>query len=187
LRVRGGCISLIYDSSLSKAAGIDDSKALALISNDIDKVNQSVQLLIDIWSQFLQIVIGVRLLWRQLGAVSIVPLIMILLMFYVQKNVSALMPPTQKLWLEAVQRRVGISKVAIQNFRSVKISGLSESIIDLLQSERERELMLAKGYRWVVTFCKRHFGGSKCRYSPDIICRILTSVSLLGNAAIDSI
>jgi ATP-binding cassette subfamily C (CFTR/MRP) protein 1 len=58
-------------------------------------------------------------------------------------------------WVKAVQRRVGIASTVIRQMKSVKLSGLVEGMAQLVQSERIRELYMAKQFRglsvWVNT------------------------------------
>jgi ATP-binding cassette subfamily C (CFTR/MRP) protein 1 len=145
-------VALVYDHALIKNSEVDDSKAITLVSSDIETVIQGLPFIIDVWSRFLQIGLGIYFLWMQLGPVSIAPIIVVCTIFYLQKYASSFMPPAQVKWMEAVQRRVGLSKVAIQNMKSVKLSGLVESMIDLIQSERERELAKAKTFRWLLVW-----------------------------------
>jgi ATP-binding cassette, subfamily C (CFTR/MRP), member 1 len=58
-------------------------------------------------------------------------------------------------WVRAVQRRVGIASTVLRQMKSIKLSGLVESMAQLVQSERVRELQWAKQFRglmvWVQT------------------------------------
>jgi len=58
-------------------------------------------------------------------------------------------------WVAAVQRRVGISSTVLRQMKSIKLCGLVQTMADLIQSERVRELEMAKHYRkltvWVQT------------------------------------
>jgi ATP-binding cassette subfamily C (CFTR/MRP) protein 1 len=50
-------------------------------------------------------------------------------------------------WVKAVQRRVAISSSILRSMKSVKLSGLVDSMAELVQSERVRELRMAKQFR----------------------------------------
>jgi ATP-binding cassette subfamily C (CFTR/MRP) protein 1 len=149
-RFRSASTMLIYNKALTKKSGYDDLKALTLMSTDTDTVGFLIRGLMDVWASLLQIVIATILLWRQLGIVSVAPFITILLCFLVQHKCAKAAPPQQKQWREAVQRRVGLTTVVLQQIKSIKLSGLVESMIDLLQAERVRELNLAKAYRMTI-------------------------------------
>jgi ATP-binding cassette subfamily C (CFTR/MRP) protein 1 len=149
-RFRSASVMLIYNKALTVKSGYDDLKALTLMSTDTDAVGFLIRSLVDLWAAVLQIVIAICLLWRQLGVVSIAPFITILLCSFVQGRSAKAAPPQQKQWREAVQRRVGLTTVVLQQIKSIKLSGLVESMIHLLQAERVRELRLAKAYRMTI-------------------------------------
>jgi hypothetical protein len=48
------------------------------MNTDVDRVTASLKLLNEIWARLIEIGIGVWLLWRQLGAVSIAPITIVL-------------------------------------------------------------------------------------------------------------
>jgi ATP-binding cassette, subfamily C (CFTR/MRP), member 1 len=150
-KLRSASISLIFSTALASASGFDESQAVTLISTDVESVSSTLVVAIDIWAKFAQIAIGIWLLWRQIGPISISPILIVFISFLLQKQLTGLMPIRQKVWLEAVQQRVAMSKVGLQQMKAVKLSGLVETFINLLQSERERELFLAKSYRWIIT------------------------------------
>jgi ABC-type multidrug transport system fused ATPase/permease subunit len=50
-------------------------------------------------------------------------------------------------WVKAVQRRVAICSSILRSMKSVKLSGLVDSMAELVQSERVRELRMAKQFR----------------------------------------
>jgi ATP-binding cassette subfamily C (CFTR/MRP) protein 1 len=76
---RGGMVTLIYDRTLALKDGVyDESAALSLMSNDVDQISVSLKELNEIWARALELIIAFTLLTRQLGWVSIVPIIVII-------------------------------------------------------------------------------------------------------------
>jgi ATP-binding cassette subfamily C (CFTR/MRP) protein 1 len=146
-RFRSASTMLIYNKALTTKAGYDDLKALTLMSTDLDAIESLVGTILDLWASVLKLFIGICLLWRQLGVISIAPFITIVLCSIAQGKGSKAAPPKQKLWREAVQRRVGLTTIVLQQIKSIKLGGLVGSMIHLLKSERIRELDLAKQYR----------------------------------------
>jgi len=75
---RGAVVSLIYQKSLScNEAYIDTAGAISLMSNDVDSISFCFEELNECWSRLIELIIGITLLARQLGWVSIVPLLVV--------------------------------------------------------------------------------------------------------------
>ena len=77
--IRGGLIANIYKSTLHRRATIeDDSKALTLISADVDRVSNSMKFMHEFWAEPLQVAIATWLLQRRVGVSFVVPIIITL-------------------------------------------------------------------------------------------------------------
>jgi ATP-binding cassette, subfamily C (CFTR/MRP), member 1 len=80
---RGSMVSLIYARTLKLQDGVyDESKALTLMSTDIDSIGSNIQTAMDMWAKVIEIAIGVWLLERQLGWVCIAPIIVTIGLLY---------------------------------------------------------------------------------------------------------
>ena len=70
---------MIYEKTLTLIDGAsDESAAVSLMSTDVDQISTCLREVNEIWSRILEIMIGLPLLTRQLGWVSIVPLIVVI-------------------------------------------------------------------------------------------------------------
>jgi ATP-binding cassette subfamily C (CFTR/MRP) protein 1 len=75
---RGSLIGLIYSHSLELAdSSHDELAAITLMSTDIDIICNAISTLFEVWAQLIEVSIGFWLLARQLGWVSVVPLLII--------------------------------------------------------------------------------------------------------------
>lgn len=69
-------ISLIYVKSLESSTGeLNDAKTVTLMSTDVDRTVSGLELLHETWARLLEISLGVWLLARQMGAISVAPMI----------------------------------------------------------------------------------------------------------------
>jgi ATP-binding cassette subfamily C (CFTR/MRP) protein 1 len=75
---RGAAASLIYARSLEINCKYNELVAVTLMSTDVDRVTTSLHLVNEIWARLIEIGLGVWLLWRQLGVVSLAPIIIVL-------------------------------------------------------------------------------------------------------------
>ena len=144
--------SLIYRKSLSGSSSPDDLNAVTLMSSDMAATQGILITILEMCARTVEIVVGIWLLWRQLGAVSVAPILVVATCFVLQVFVASFMGPRQASWMEAVQRRVGQTSSILRLMKSVKLAGLSDSMIDLLQSERIRELNIGIRFRWLMVW-----------------------------------
>lgn len=71
-------ITLIYAKTLEIQAGIyDESSALTLMSTDLDRLTLSIESVCEIWATFIEMIIGLWLLQRQLGWVCFAPIVIV--------------------------------------------------------------------------------------------------------------
>ena len=127
-------------------------EAVSLMSTDVDRLISGLLQLIEIWAQIIEVTLGTWLLWRQLGNVAIAPILVVLICFGGQSLVSRFMPKRQAIWLKAISTRVKYTSNILRSMKSVKLAGLVEISINLLQQERIRELNLGKSSRWLLVW-----------------------------------
>ncbi|GKZ33773.1 hypothetical protein AbraIFM66950_003808 [Aspergillus brasiliensis] len=150
---RGAAVALIYDHTMVLPDGTrDESAAVTLMSTDIDMIARSLEQASEMWARLVEIAIGIWLLERQLAAVCVAPILVILICTSVQMYMATFMPARQKVWVGAIQRRVSIISTALKSMKSVKMLGLSEVLANSLQAQRERELDLSRDFRWLIVW-----------------------------------
>jgi hypothetical protein len=72
-------VAIIYNKALDLDADtFDQSSSFTLMSTDVDRIASSLQLSNEVWARAVEISIGIWLLERQLGAVCIAPIIVVL-------------------------------------------------------------------------------------------------------------
>lgn len=94
---RGGVSSLVYARMFAKKSGYNGKAAVTLMSTDVDRTTVSLTKTTEMWAQVVEVSIGIWLLWRQLGPISLAPIGITLLCFLVQTRVSKFMGPKQAL------------------------------------------------------------------------------------------
>lgn len=75
---RGSMVTLIYRKTLELQAGVyDESKAMTLMSADVDRLTVSLESVCEVWANFIELAIGLWLLERQLGWVCVAPIVIV--------------------------------------------------------------------------------------------------------------
>lgn len=141
---------MIFGKALTASANSHDLAPLTLMSTDVDRIIDGLIALYSVWIRLLEVFVGIWLLWRQLGPVSIAPTLTVFAFFFIQTWASKSMGVLQARWVAAVQRRVTIATNIVRSMKSVKLAGLVESMEALLASEREREIAFAKAFRYIL-------------------------------------
>ena len=76
--LRGGLVGLIFSKTLVLRDGVyDESAAVTHMSTDIDRIAASMQNMHEVWARLIEVAIGVWLLSIQIGAVSVIPIIVV--------------------------------------------------------------------------------------------------------------
>jgi len=76
---RGSTVSFIYKQSLLlEPQSVQRSAAVSLMSTDVDRIAFCLEELNECWSRLIELVIGILLLTRQLGWISVIPLLVVL-------------------------------------------------------------------------------------------------------------
>ncbi|KAF5549201.1 multidrug resistance-associated [Fusarium mexicanum] len=125
--------------------------AFTLVTADVETIVSDSWRLLEPWANLLQIIIGTYLLYRQLGAVCCVPVIVILLTFSLVALVGSRIPGNQGAWFQAVERRIDLTSQTLESLHPVKLLGLSRFLENRIQTKRRDELNISKKFR--VTNC----------------------------------
>jgi ATP-binding cassette subfamily C (CFTR/MRP) protein 1 len=152
-------VSLIYSRSLHQSAGVyDESAALTLMNNDVDSLARSLEALCDLWARVIEIAVGIWLLEKQLGWVCVSPLVIVFACVYISGLQAKFVGPKRKVWTQATQKRVGVTSSMLEQMKSVKMMGLSDTMFDAVHKLRLDEIEVSKSYRvttiWRFLLCK---------------------------------
>ncbi|KAJ4303189.1 hypothetical protein N0V90_002082 [Kalmusia sp. IMI 367209] len=190
--LRGGLVGLIFNKALILRDGVyDDSAAITHMSTDIDRIASSMQSMHEVWSRLIEVAIGVWLLSIQLGAICVIPIVVV-----ISKSINPLQVLTdnpcvdnpsvcagintyaskfasekQKVWSRAVQTRIGSTASMLGAMKSVKMMGLADPLFKNIQNQRAEEMKSANGYRWLVLLT------NMTGYTPQIFAPVLTFVA----------
>ena len=78
---RMAMVGLVHNRCLTIKDGVfDESAAVTLMSNDAEQMTFGANLLHELWSQVLELCIGMYLLGSELGWVCVVPIVFVLCM-----------------------------------------------------------------------------------------------------------
>ncbi|KAJ5946436.1 ABC transporter transmembrane domain type 1 [Penicillium verhagenii] len=151
---RGAASSMIYDHALRIPDGTlgDRSATVTLMTTDVDRIIASLITLNEYWARTIEVGIGIALLALRLGWVCLMPLIVVLISsggsIYISKHIGG----HQKVWVDAVQQRISITRSLLDSIQTIKATGLSQTFLRLVQRKRTEETRQMATYRWSVVW-----------------------------------
>ncbi|CRG88497.1 hypothetical protein PISL3812_05528 [Talaromyces islandicus] len=170
-KLRGTFISVIHSKSLVLPAGqLNNGEVLTLISNDVNRVCDSLEQIFELLSTPLEVIVAIYLLEREIGIICIAPVAFSLAISLVSFLNSKRSIPLQKTWLSTIQERIAYTAAVLSCPKSFKMLGLTRKLRDRVQELRLVELEKYAHYRKFVTF-RNVFAAI-----PDNIAPILTMV-----------
>ncbi|KAK1985875.1 ABC transporter [Colletotrichum cereale] len=197
-RARGALIAIIYQTMLSLRAEMGNSQAaVSLMSTEVDRITVAAQWSLSIVPNLLQLGFAFWILSGQLGGVSVAPVVVAIVCVVLGVRLGRLVPPLQRTWMQAIQKRVGITTEIIGSVKGVKMSDLSGTARDQIQGLREFELEESKKFRRMqilnvivaqfpsimtppITFAAFAVVQTLSRGEPLNVVQAFTALSLLG-------
>lgn len=147
-KIRGALVTIIYRTMLTvRAETGNSSAALSLMSTDVDRITMSTFMLVGVLPDTIQLALALWILGTQLGASCLAPVIVCTMTGMVAAYIGKLIPPRQRKWMAAIQKRVGITSDVIGSMKGVKVAGLNEKANTQIQGLRDYELEQSTQFR----------------------------------------
>jgi len=148
VKIRGALVSIIYKNMLTiKAETGNSSAALSLMSTDVDRITFTTFNIVSLGPSIVQFGIALGILGTQLGASCVAPVILCILTAMVAAHLGKLIPPRQRRWMAAIQKRVGITSDVIGSMKGVKTAGMGDNAEKQIASLRDYELERSTSFR----------------------------------------
>lgn len=149
--IRGQLTVVIYKKMLTlPITNADESAAMSLVGTDVQRIAETFwQLLIEVVPSVLQLGIAVYLLYLQLGAVCVAPVLITVICTGLSVLAAKVITSRQRAWLEAVQKRINYTSEILGSMKNVKILGLIGQQTANIQQFRKTEIAASKKYRKV--------------------------------------
>ncbi|KAK4444912.1 ABC multidrug transporter [Podospora aff. communis PSN243] len=152
--MRGGLISTIYQKALSlPSTDSGSSPVMTLLGTDVERICEIWHdAIAEIFPNIIQLGVAIWLLYRQMGAVCVAPVILVFVTTAISLKAASYVTTRQKQWLEAIQARISFTSHILGNMKSIKMLGLAGRFESMIQSLRIRELDFSKRFRRLSSF-----------------------------------
>ena len=146
--LRGSLVSLIYMKTLSiSIPTAQDSSAVTLMSTDVERSGIGLRYMHEVWASPIDIGLSIYLLERELGPASAAPGVIFLLCSIAGLRVAGSMGQRQKLWLEAIEKRVKATSDMLSSMKEVRMGGLQARLEQELQALRDKEIQVSRKFK----------------------------------------
>ncbi|KAF5703872.1 Canalicular multispecific organic anion transporter 2 [Fusarium mundagurra] len=150
---RGGLVSLIFNKTVRlKTTSIKDSAPVTLMTADVETIVAAGASVHDMWANMLELPVGIYLLYRQVGKPSLLVLVPTVITTIVSGIISPAMEPATVKWNEAVQKRVGETSSMLNQMKGIKMMGLTDFFLKMIQGLRVKELKVSAKFRWLLVY-----------------------------------
>jgi ABC-type multidrug transport system fused ATPase/permease subunit len=108
------------------------------------------------------------LLYLQLGLAFLVPIGVASICFLITVGIGKTAPRLQRAWVDATEKRIGITATLIENMKAIKIMGVNKQLGDFVQAMRDAEINAGSSFRMTIIY------SVTCSYAPMILSPLLT-------------
>ncbi|KAI0805101.1 P-loop containing nucleoside triphosphate hydrolase protein [Xylaria sp. FL0064] len=148
-KVRGALVGMIFKSSLNVPAQDSESSArpVNLMSSDVDRISQTMQWVVHIIPNILQVGIGLWILSSQLKATIVAPVLIAVACGIAASQIGQKTPARQARWMQSIQTRVKATTLALTHIKAIKMLGLGSVVSKPIQETRRVEMDAQKSFR----------------------------------------
>ena len=85
----------------------EDATALSLMSTDVERIVMGMVHIHETWSTIVQVAIAMWILYTEVGAIFIAPIVLALVCTFIAVGMSSFAGAFQASWMEVLEKRVG--------------------------------------------------------------------------------
>ncbi|KAJ6023717.1 ABC transporter integral membrane type 1 [Penicillium herquei] len=146
--MRASLIDMMYRHiTIMRDSDIESSAPVTMMNADIERITSGLRYIHDFWACLIEIPVVLWLLWRQLGIANVAPIAVVIVTMLVCVLISLLAGPRQKVWLEAIEKRVDITAQVLTSVKGVRMAGLTDKLFTIIQKMRVDEVRMSERFR----------------------------------------
>ncbi|RFU34159.1 hypothetical protein B7463_g2169, partial [Scytalidium lignicola] len=150
---RGALIGLIHARCLTMRDGVyDDAAAVTHMSSDTDIAENFAWLCQETWAQMVEFLIGMSMLWNQLGWWCLTPLVIVALFSQVAGWAGSKIDKSIADWQKARQKRIALTTSMIDYIKNIKMMGMTSTVMARVQDSRMIDIGKRVDFNWIVVY-----------------------------------
>ncbi|KAG9247609.1 putative multidrug resistance protein [Calycina marina] len=151
VQIRGSIIGLVHARCLTMRDGIyDDAAAVTHMSSDADNIELLPWQVQELWAQMMEVLIGMLMLWNELGWWSLTPLVIVAVFSRIAKWIGGRISKSMVEWQQAKQERIALTNSVIDSVKNIKVMGMTDMIMVRVQGSRVFDIAKGIVFRRVV-------------------------------------
>lgn len=183
---RSTLVSAIYRKTTDiSLIALNDAESVTLMSTDVQRVVEGLQVIHELWANLLQVCISTYLLERELGIACVAPVAIAVVCAGFSVFFGGMASKRQELWMKVLQKRVSVTSTMLSSMKGVKMAGLTAKLTTLIQSLRIDEVKSASKFRTVLTAAVTA-GWTPQLLSPALAFAIYTARSRATGSTLDT-
>ncbi|KAJ4388528.1 hypothetical protein N0V93_005986 [Gnomoniopsis smithogilvyi] len=151
-KLRGHLIQQTYIHSIhlpSTAAG--PPQGLTIVTSDVENIYNGLRNVHEAWAGLVQMALALWLTYLEIGLACLGALATILVSCVAIALLSPRTVARQREWMKLLESRVGQTSHIIRSLKGLRMSGLAETSVPILQSARDREIQGGAYFRVLVS------------------------------------
>ncbi|KAJ5715595.1 ABC transporter integral membrane type 1 [Penicillium malachiteum] len=146
--MRASLIDMMYRHiTVMRDSDVESSSPVTMMNADIERITSGLRYIHDLWACLIEIPVVLWLLWRQLGISNVAPIAVVIVTMLVCVLISLLAGPRQKIWLEAIEKRIDITAQVLTCVKGVRMAGLTDKLFTIIQKMRVDEVRMSERFR----------------------------------------
>ncbi|KAH7390278.1 hypothetical protein BKA64DRAFT_710834 [Cadophora sp. MPI-SDFR-AT-0126] len=130
--VRGILITQIYARTVDLSiTALNDSAAVTLMSSDTETICRGFANVHELWVVPVELGLALWLLYRQLGLALLAPAVASFISTASILAIAKYIGNAQKVWIQGIQTRVGVTASTLGSMKAIKILGLTNKVSDI--------------------------------------------------------
>ncbi|TEA21500.1 ABC transporter FUM19 [Colletotrichum sidae] len=149
--VRGILCSALYRRTTNlKLSATDDAASLTLMNTDTERIRGGISNIHELWSNLVEIIIACWLLYRQIGAAFVAPIVLVAVCAASSTSTAGITGRRNGAWMNMLQQQVAVTSKTIATMKAIKISALSGPVEDLMLALRHKEIKTGGKWRMML-------------------------------------
>ncbi|KAF9870342.1 ABC transporter [Colletotrichum karsti] len=150
--LRGILVAAVYSKTTElRVAPGDDSAAVTLMSTDVEAIVRAWREIHEFWANIIQIALATWILSTHIGYAAAGPIIVSVVALIVTLSFAPATQKYQVVWIEKVQKRIGITSAMMGHVKSIKMSGLTQKLSQTISDLRLSEMKAAVPFRVIAS------------------------------------
>lgn len=149
--VNGSLVTAIFQRTVELHSAQLDTSVLTLMSTDVQRISSGMEPLHDVWANMVEISFAGYFLYQHIGLAFIAPFAVVTISVLGTALIGGAIGNKMSRWAQRTESRVKLTSAVVSNMKPLRISGLADTVTNMVQGFRENELRAGATFRLFIT------------------------------------